>query len=121
MSTSKKIAAATVVMAISLVALALILGTRPGEKAPAPGESASIDTGILVTEPGALIVDYLIDLDTGVMTPLPEPIIRSVAKSGNDLPRYAASSMDPACLGGTGDDGALRSSSPASTAPRSAR
>jgi Tol biopolymer transport system component len=52
-------------------------------------------------------VDYLIDLDTGVMTPLPEPIIRSVAKSGKSgLPRYAAS-PDGSQLAyvGTGDEG----------------
>jgi hypothetical protein len=36
-------------------------------------------------------VDYVIDLKTGVMTPLPHAITRSVAKSKRDLPRYAAS------------------------------
>ena len=52
-------------------------------------------------------VDYMIDLSTGVMTPLPEAIIRSVAKPGaNRLPRYAAS-PDGSRLAflGTGDEG----------------
>ena len=36
-------------------------------------------------------VDYVIDLRTGVMTPLPHAITRSVAKTKRGLPRYAAS------------------------------
>lgn len=60
---------------------ALVLETRPGE-------------------PDVPEVDYVIDLNTGVMTPLPEAIIRSVAKAGESgleaypywhAPRYAVS------------------------------
>jgi Tol biopolymer transport system component len=36
-------------------------------------------------------VDYVIDLDTGEMTPLPRAILETVAKSKRGLPRYAAS------------------------------
>jgi Tol biopolymer transport system component len=52
-------------------------------------------------------VDYMIDLRTGVMTPLPKAIIRSVAGPGaNRLPRYAAP-PDGSLLAflGTGDEG----------------
>ncbi|HKO73862.1 MAG TPA: hypothetical protein VJU01_00965 [Gaiellaceae bacterium] len=36
-------------------------------------------------------VDYIIDLDTGAMTPLPRAILETVAKTKKGLPRYAAS------------------------------
>jgi Tol biopolymer transport system component len=57
-------------------------------------------------------VDYLIDLNTGVMTPLPEAIIRSVAKSGElpaHWPLYAAS-PDGSRLAyvGSGEEGRLQ-------------
>jgi len=76
-------------------------------EATAPGENASSDTGISVTKPGVPEVDYMIDLNTGVMTPVPKAIIRSAGKPGeSDLPRYAAS-PDGSKLTyiGIGDDG----------------
>jgi Tol biopolymer transport system component len=118
-SRGTKIGAAGVAAAIGVVALAFILGTRPGENsttprdnAATPGENASLDAGISVTQPGVPKVDYLIDLNTGVMTPLPKAIIRSLGKPGERglypswASRYAASS-DGSRLAyvGIGDEG----------------
>jgi Tol biopolymer transport system component len=113
------IGASAVAAAIGLVALVLILGTRPGENATTPretattpGEKASTDTGISVTKPGVPKVDYVIDLNTGVMTPLPKAIIRSLGNSDErglyprGGSRYAAT-RDGSQLAyvGTGDEG----------------
>jgi dipeptidyl aminopeptidase/acylaminoacyl peptidase len=106
-STRTTIGTSAVAAAIGLVALALILGTRPGENATTPGENAPTESAISVTKPGTPKVDYTIDLRTGVMTPLPKPIIRSVAKPRErGLPRYAAS-PDGSLLAyvGRGDEG----------------
>lgn len=100
------IGASAVAAAIGLVALAVILGTQRGEQAAAPGEpattpaeNASTDTGISVTKLGVPKVDYLINLNSGVMTQLPRAIIRSAAKLG----QYAAS-PDGSRLAYVGDD-----------------
>lgn len=106
------IGAAAVAAAIGLAALALILGTRSGAKATAPGENASSDTEIVVAQGAVPEVDYLVDLTTGVMTPLPKAIIRSLGKSGERglypswASRYAAST-DGSRLAyvGIGDEG----------------
>jgi Tol biopolymer transport system component len=90
------------------VPTALVLGTRPGE-------NASTDTAPSVTgRPGVPEVDYTIDLNTGVMTPLPKAIIRSVAKPDERFvfltsPRYAVSG-DGSQLAyiGIGDEGSLQ-------------
>jgi hypothetical protein len=99
------IAASAVAAAIGLVALAIVLGTQRGEQAAAPGETAttppdkvSTGTGISVTKPG-VTNDYVIDLNSGVMAPLPKAIIRSAAKVG----QYAAS-PDRSRLAYVGDD-----------------
>jgi WD40 repeat protein len=91
----------------------------PGQMATTPGAYASTESDILVTKSGVPKVDYTIDLGSGVMTPLPEAIIRSLAKSRGLLdgaieaarlsvlgPRYAAS-PDGSQLAyvGTGADG----------------
>ena len=91
----------------------------PEKKATTPGANASTEREVLVPKSGVPKVDYTIDLETGVMTPLPEAIIRSLAKSRGLLdgaieaarlstlgPRYAAST-DGSRLAyvGTGDDG----------------
>jgi Tol biopolymer transport system component len=91
----------------------------PGKKATTPGADASAEREVLVTKSGVPMVDYTIDLKTGVITPLPDAIIRSLAKSRGLLdgaieaarlstlgPRYAAS-PDGSQLAfvGTGDDG----------------
>lgn len=106
-SRGTKIRASVVAAAIGVVALALILGTRPGEKTTTPVENAPIDSGISVAEPGVPEVDYVIDLNTGVMTPLPRAIIRSVAKPGKSGPPRYAASPDGSRLAyvGTGDEG----------------
>jgi Tol biopolymer transport system component len=101
-SRATKIGATVLAAAIGVATVALILGARPAEKA-----TTSTDSGLSVKESGVPDVDYMIDLSTGVMTPLPEAIIRSVARPGaNRLPRYAAS-PDGSLLAflGTGDEG----------------
>jgi Tol biopolymer transport system component len=79
--------------AIGLAAVvSSILGALGGQhsapssalKPPAASEHARS----LPAAPGS---DYVIDLKTGVMTRLPESIIRSVAPGGRGFPRYAAS------------------------------
>jgi Tol biopolymer transport system component len=87
-------------------------GTRPGEKATTPRQNASTDTENSATEPGVPKVDYTIDLHTGVMTPLPRAIIRSLGKSSEPrrgAPGYAAS-PDGSHLAyvGIGDEGSLQ-------------
>jgi WD40 repeat protein len=100
------IGASAAATAIGLVVLAVILMTRPGEPATARGSNASIGTEATVTEPGTPRVDYTIDLSTGVMTPLPDAIVVSVADFGrSSWSRYAAS-PDGSMLAyvGIGDD-----------------
>jgi hypothetical protein len=99
------IGASAVAAAIGLVA-AIVLGTHRGEQAAASGETAttpadkvSTGTGISVTKPGVAKVDYVIDLNSGAMTPLPRAIIRSAAR----VALYAAS-PDRSLLAYVGDD-----------------
>ena len=92
----------------------------PGDNRATPGDNASKESEILATKSGMPKVDYTIDLETGVMTPLPEAIIRSLAKSRGLLdgaieaarlsvlgPRYAASpdGSQLAYVGSSVDDG----------------
>jgi Tol biopolymer transport system component len=89
--------------------------SAPGTKATTPGERASLDADISVRTPGMPKVDYVIDLNTGEKTPLPDAIIRSLGKSaeGDLYPawdsRYAAS-RDGSKLAyvGIGDEGSLQ-------------
>ena len=85
MSMGKKVAAFTVAGAIGVAAVALLLGSRSGETAKVAGANASADTVSSVAELDVPKVDYVIDLNTGVMTPLPEAIIRSVARSRGSI------------------------------------
>jgi len=75
---------------------------HPGPTPPATG------TGPSVTVPGVAEVDYVLDLNTGVKTPLPEAIIGSQGDQGDfdDSGRYAAS-RNGSLLAyvGTGDEG----------------
>jgi Tol biopolymer transport system component len=120
-SMGKTIGAIAMVVAIGLAAVASsIVGALGGQKTTtladqtptvAPGTSSEAQPGVAVADlalvDSAPKVDYLIDLNTGVMTPLPEAITRSVAKPGESgLPRYAAS-PDGSLLAyvGTGDEG----------------
>ena len=70
-------------------------------------------------------VASVIDLNTGVMTPLPKAIVRLLGETAEDEgaeSHFAASPTDPSSpTSEPARKGALRSSSPASTAPRSAR
>lgn len=117
MSTRLKVGAFTLAAAIGVATVA-VLGTRADETATSPEANASADTGPSVTVPAVPEldsvpeVDYVIDLNTGEMTPLPEAIIRSAAKSRGSVrqpsgaSRYAAS-PDGSRLAyeGIGDDG----------------
>jgi Tol biopolymer transport system component len=128
-SAGKTVGAVAVVAAIGLAAVASsILGalggqnpTTPAGEIPtvAPGTSREAQPGGSVTDQalvdGVPEVDYVIDLNTGVMTPLPKAVIRSVVKRGeSDLLRYAApryaASPDGSLLAyvGTGDEGSLQ-------------
>jgi Tol biopolymer transport system component len=53
----------------------------PGKKTTTRGADASTESAVLVPKSGLPKVDYTIDLDTGVTTPLPQAIIRSLARS----------------------------------------
>ena len=87
---------------------------EPRKKPARPPSAASSTSAKELALPGtnrvpsgrAPTVDYVIDLDTRVMTPLPRAIIRSVAKAKMGLPRYAAS-PDGSSLAyvGIGDNG----------------
>lgn len=104
-SRGTKIGACAVAAAIG-VAVAVILMTRPGETATTRGANAWIDTGTTVTEPGVPKVDYTIDLNTGVSTPLPDALIVSVAEFGRSSGTKYAASPDGSMLAyvGIGDD-----------------
>ena len=100
------IGASAVAAAIGLAALAVILMTRPGEAATTRAANALIDTTTTVTEPGEPKVDYTIDLNTGVTTPLPDAVITSVADFGRSSQTKYAASPDGSMLAyvGHGDD-----------------
>jgi WD40 repeat protein len=109
MSRGTKIAASVAATAIGLVALAFVVGTRPDDMARAPRETAtastetSTATKIPVTASGAPTGDYVIDLSTREMTPLPKAI-----RSRRDVHlRGYAASPDGSRLAyvGAGDDG----------------
>jgi Tol biopolymer transport system component len=112
MSMGKKVRAFAVAAAVGLVVLAIVLATRPGEKAATAGENASLDAGISVAKPGVQKVDYTIDLNTGVMTPLPKAIIQSLRETAEGEwaeSQYAASpDGSPIAYVGTGDEGSLQ-------------
>lgn len=105
MRTSKTVGAVAVVVLIGLAAVvSSIVGalgeqnpTTPGGQLPTvtPGTSGEAQPGGSVTDPDLIDrvpeVDYVLDLDTGAMTPLPLAIIRSGSEGERGLPRYAAS------------------------------
>jgi Tol biopolymer transport system component len=120
-SVGKKVGPFALVAAIGLAAVASSIfgalggqnATTPAGQTPtvAPGTSSEAQPGDTMT--GDALVgsvrkpDYVIDLNTGVTTPLPKAILRSGPKSGESgLPRYAAS-PDGSLLAyvGTGDEG----------------
>jgi Tol biopolymer transport system component len=77
-------------IAVFVAAVWIVTSGGPFDRAQTPAAS-----GPTVSVPRALEVDYVIDLNTGMMTPLPEAIIRSL---GEGRPRtdgrYAASPDD---------------------------
>jgi WD40 repeat protein len=76
-------------------------GQQPASTGTTPSEAPSDTTGSTIWPPVTTApwfstsatsgVDHVLDLDTGAMTPLPDPIIRSLGETG-DFGRYAASS-----------------------------
>ena len=127
---SKTVGAVAVVVLIGLAAIVSSIVGALGEQnqlqTVTPGTSGEAQPGGSVTDQnlidGVPEADYVIDLTTGLMTPLPLPIIRSGSKPESGLPRYAAS-RDGSRLAyvGTTTKRILRSSSPAPTAAGSAR
>jgi Tol biopolymer transport system component len=105
-STKTTVRASVAAAAIGLVALAIVLMTRPGETASGRGTNALIDTGRRATASSRPKVDYTLDLRTGVTTPLPDAIVVSVAEFGRDLWTKYAASPDGSMLAyvGFGDD-----------------
>ena len=90
----RRMGAIAVAAAIGLVAIVVILANRPGGDTSTPADQPSkVNQADVIP---ALNRDYMIDLDTGVRTPLPKPILRSLGEAGpNDeyrFYRYAASS-----------------------------
>jgi Tol biopolymer transport system component len=83
---------------------------KPGQPPPPASWTSARELALSRTDrlPDSSVpaVDYVIDLDTGVMTPLPRAITRSVAKAKRGLPHYAAS-PDGSSLAyvGIGDNG----------------
>jgi hypothetical protein len=118
---NQRIAAGLVGIGVFVAAVWIVTSGGPFERAPAPavtGPTGPADPPIA----GAPGVDYVIDLNTGVMTPLPDTVIRSLG--GPLFEHQHAISPDGSLLAfvGTNEEkDQIRSSSPESTAPRSAR
>jgi Tol biopolymer transport system component len=104
-SGGKTVGVVAVVAAIGTAAVASSIrhaldGQHPPRAAPTQPEPFAVWTS---AEPmrlsrtdelpstGTPTVDYIIDLDTGEMTPLPRAILETVATTKQGLPRYAAS------------------------------
>lgn len=100
----RKIAAFAVTAAISLAACSGPGGTPRGENGTTIGPAEAPET--TAEEPE---VDYVIDLNTGARTPLPEAIIRSLGETakGRCAESQYAASPDGSLLAyvGTGDEG----------------
>jgi Tol biopolymer transport system component len=125
-SMGKTVGALAVVAAIGLASVASSIfgalgrqnATTPAAERPSVAAGTSTEAQPGVTRVDRTIidsvpkVDYVIDLNTGVMTPLPQAIIRSLGESGERglypswASRYAAS-PDGSLLAyvGTGDEG----------------
>jgi hypothetical protein len=109
---NQKLGAFAVVAAIAGLALVAVRassgdGGRPGATSTGTGPSVIVPTtGPSTPVSGVPKVDYVLDLKTGVMTPLPDAIIRSLGKR-DDTGHYAVS-PDGSELAyvGTGDEGA---------------
>ena len=100
----RKIGAFAVVAAIGAVVAVLVVRSVPGDRQSQPAVS-----GPAVGVPGVPEVDSVIDLNTGVMTPLPKAIIRSLGETveGKGAESQYAASPDGSLLAyvGTGEEG----------------
>ena len=94
-----------VAAAMGLAALVAVLMTGTGGTTIREA-NAVIDTGNTAAASGTPKVDYMLDLRTGVTTPLPDPIIVSVANFGRSSHTKYAASRDGTRLAyvGFGDD-----------------
>ena len=98
---NQRLAAGAVGIAVFLAAIWIVTSGGPFDRTQTPGGS-----GPTVVQPGAPgLDDYVIDLNTGVMTPLPEAIIRSLSGHPSFEDQYAVS-PDGSLLAyvGTGDE-----------------
>jgi Tol biopolymer transport system component len=106
------IVASSIAATMGLVALAVTLGIRGGDNAPTPAGTAQALTRLPGATRGVPSVDYVIDLKSGVETPLPKAIIRTLGKKGSYpswAPRYAASPDGSRfAYVGTGDEGSAQ-------------
>jgi Tol biopolymer transport system component len=121
-SVGKKVGPFALVAAIGLAAVASSIfgalggqnATTPAGQTPtvAPGTSSEAQPRVAVADSAladnAREVDYVIDLNTGAMTPLPKAIIRSLGQT-YESGQYAAS-PDGSLLAyvGTGNEGSLQ-------------
>jgi Tol biopolymer transport system component len=99
---NKRIAAGVVGIAVFVTAVWILTTGGSFDRTQTPAAS-----GPTVSVPRALEVDYVIDLNTGMMTPLPEAIIRSLGEGRpHTYTRYAASPDDSTlAYEAPGDDG----------------
>jgi Tol biopolymer transport system component len=104
-SRKRTIGVLVVAATIGLVALAVVLMTRP-QTATTPRANTSRDTEVAATAHDKPTVDYTIDLSTGITTPLSNEIIVSVAEFGRSPETKYAASPDGSMLAyvGFGDD-----------------
>jgi Tol biopolymer transport system component len=100
------IGALAVTAAIGLAGLAAVLTTHRGETAPTRSANVLTEAGPAPAERGVPKVDYMLDLDTGAKTPLPDAIIVSVAGFGRSAETKYAASADGSKLAyvGFGDE-----------------
>ena len=100
---NQRIAAGVVGIAVFVAAIWIVTsgglidrsrdGHQPATSGPtSPAGIPPVATAPWVSRETTPEVDYVLDLDTGSMTPMPDPIIRSIADSGlRFVGRYAAS------------------------------
>lgn len=87
---NQRITAGVVGIAVFVAAVWIVTSGGAFDRTQTPAAS-----GPTVSVPRALEVDYVIDLNTGMMTPLPEAIIRSLGEGRpHTYGRYAASPHD---------------------------
>jgi Tol biopolymer transport system component len=87
---NRRIGAFAVVAAMGVVVAVVFASTRPGEEGRTPASP-----GPSVTGAGAPNADYVIDLNTGEVTPLPDQITRSQHTTGLDHSEGSGYAISP--------------------------